>query len=272
LPSVSLRKEKAKLEEFYFSELIDCFAVYYSPQCRSTGALLKKLLPVYSSTGPMVLHTYHQTEGKGQGLNTWESEAGKNLAFTLALDITNQPGLMIPYNKAIALGVCNAIKELSNTETKIKWPNDIYTAHAKICGMLMESHKESGKTYLIAGIGININQNAWKGDFSATSLTLETEKPWELILVLRHVLKEICSSVHLARTNPEVSELAFQNAIWLLGQWLWLEKEDGTEVEACILGVDGDGRLIFEDKEQNISKMHHGQVKISKKNPIFLKG
>ena len=58
-----------------------------------------------------------------------------------------------------AVCVVEAIKELTGTDTKIKWVNDIYLDGKKLCGILTEavSDFETGTvSNIIIGIGINL--------------------------------------------------------------------------------------------------------------------
>lgn len=266
-----MRKETTKLAEFYFTEIIDCFSVYYSPQCPSTGALAKEAVQQYTGVGSVLVYTFHQTEGKGQGNNKWESEPGKNLAFTLAMDITNKAEWLIGFNKAIALGVKHAIESITEMKTEIKWPNDILINNLKMSGLLMESWKIKDKTYLVCGIGVNVNQIQFSQEFVATSMSNETGEEFELLKVLKEIIKSICYHINLMNING-ISEIDrnFNQVLWMKDQWIWLDSEDGTSLEVKLLAVDDYGRIVFEDKGQHIKHLHHGQVKIAKKNyPIF---
>ena len=68
-----------------------------------------------------------QTKGRGQRGNSWESEKGKNLTFSLLVKPKN---LYIEkqfyLSKTVSLAVVNTLKRYG-LETTVKWPNDIYT-------------------------------------------------------------------------------------------------------------------------------------------------
>jgi BirA family transcriptional regulator, biotin operon repressor / biotin---[acetyl-CoA-carboxylase] ligase len=268
-----LRKETTNLAEFYFTEVIDCFTICYSPQCPSTSALAKDAVIQYPGLGSILVYTFHQTKGRGQGNNKWESEPGKNLAFTLAINVTNTLDLMIGYNKAITLGVRDGIAAVSEMKAEIKWPNDILLNNTKMAGLLMETWKHKDQTYLLCGIGLNINQIVFGGEFSATSLAIETGDSFELLKVLKEVIHCICkyiNNINFSTINYIASD--FNKQLWKLNYWIWFENEDGTVVEGKILEVDEFGRIVFEDKTLKINKLHHGQVKIAKNNFNFFKG
>ena len=101
----------------------------------------------------------HQTAGRGQRGNTWESEAGKNLTFSTvlyptALEVKNQFYLSMIASFSVIYALENYTDGFS-----IKWPNDIYWKNKKIGGILIENELEGGYiVQSIIGIGLNINQ------------------------------------------------------------------------------------------------------------------
>lgn len=105
-----------------------------------------------------------QTAGRGQGQNTWESEAGKNLLFSVktypvGLDARRQFVML----EAGALAVFDVLSGYCGGFT-VKWPNDIYHNDMKISGTLSECtivHGHVGSC--IMGTGININQREFTG-------------------------------------------------------------------------------------------------------------
>ena len=103
-----------------------------------------------------------QTKGKGQRGNHWESEAGKNLTFSIVLYPT-----ALEVKKHFCLSMLAALSciEALGAYTdgfSIKWPNDIYWKDKKIGGILIENELEGGYiVQSIIGIGLNINQEVF---------------------------------------------------------------------------------------------------------------
>lgn len=187
--------------------------------------------------------------------------------MTLAIEVPD-PGLLIQMNKAIALALCVSIEKLTETETKIKWPNDILIFGSKTAGILIETIKTKSKLYLLAGVGVNVNQEKWKGDFQATSLRNETDHNWELIEVLREIVSNI--SHYIIDIKDKIMP-EFNSRIWKLNDWVLLTMDGKADFRAKILGIDDSGRLLFEDNAQKVNKKHHGEVRISKNNSDFSK-
>jgi BirA family transcriptional regulator, biotin operon repressor / biotin---[acetyl-CoA-carboxylase] ligase len=112
----------------------------------------------------LILFAEHQTAGRGQRGNRWESAAGKGLWLSILLrpkiDIDNSPRLTAWAAKAVS----EAIRHEFSLETMIKLPNDIRIDGRKVAGVLVEMRAQEKAPHLaIVGIGINVNQSL--GDF-----------------------------------------------------------------------------------------------------------
>lgn len=112
-----------------------------------------------------VVTARNQRSGRGQRGNSWESEPGSNLTFTMLLRPSIAAVVQFSLSEAVALSVCDMLDKLCGVECKVKWPNDIYTGDKKICGILI-SHSLSGRhiNYSVVGMGININQKVFHSD------------------------------------------------------------------------------------------------------------
>lgn len=114
----------------------------------------------------------HQTAGRGQGTNHWESEAGQNLLFSImvrpeALPVQRQFVML----EAGALAIKDVLEEYAGGIT-IKWPNDVYWHDKKISGTLSECTVSRGMTgRCIIGTGININQQEFT-DYAPNPVSL----------------------------------------------------------------------------------------------------
>ena len=120
-----------------------------------------------------------QTKGRGQHTNTWETEPGQNLTFTIVLkDLQILPSEQIAISQITALSVVEFL-EMHDISARIKLPNDIYVGTKKICGILIENSICSNKiSWSIVGVGINVNQTTFPSSLpNPTSILLETATP-----------------------------------------------------------------------------------------------
>lgn len=106
-----------------------------------------------------------QTEGKGQRGNTWESETGKNILFSIVVYPTALEAQKQFYLSMLtAIAIVDALGKYTDGFS-IKWPNDIYWKDKKIAGILIENELQ-GK-YIeqsIIGVGLNVNQEVFLSD------------------------------------------------------------------------------------------------------------
>lgn len=119
----------------------------------------------FDSLDPLVVVADYQTAGRGCGINTWESERGKNLLFSMLIHpeqmaVSKQFHISMAISMAIVEALGQYIGDLS-----IKWPNDIYWRNAKICGILIENRIcGSMLKDCIIGVGVNVNQREFHSD------------------------------------------------------------------------------------------------------------
>src|SRR5207302_10629668 len=108
----------------------------------------------------LVLFAEHQTAGRGQRGNRWESAAGKGLWFSILL----RPEINISESGQLTVWAIEAISDVIRTEFSIepaiKLPNDIQIHGRKVAGVLVEMRAQEKAPHLaIVGIGINVNQS-----------------------------------------------------------------------------------------------------------------
>ena len=108
----------------------------------------------------LVVFAEHQTAGRGQRGNRWESPAGKGLWFSILLrpkiDLASSPRITAWAAEAISGAIQN---EFSLTPA-IKLPNDVQLDGRKVAGVLIEMRAQEKAAHLaIAGIGVNVNQS-----------------------------------------------------------------------------------------------------------------
>ena len=128
-------------------------------QTGSTNDAILQIANANSKEG-LVVFAEHQTAGRGQRGNRWESAAGKGLWFSILLrpkiDLASSPQLTAWAAEAVSGAIQN---EFSLTPT-IKPPNDVQIEGRKIAGVLVEMRAQEKAAHLaIAGIGVNVNQS-----------------------------------------------------------------------------------------------------------------
>lgn len=100
-----------------------------------------------------------QSHGRGRKGRIFYSPDNAGTYFSILLRPNLHFSESLYITTAAAAAVTEAIKQLYNIDTEIKWVNDVYYKGKKICGILTEAHidMESGTIdYAALGIGINI--------------------------------------------------------------------------------------------------------------------
>ena len=98
---------------------------------------------------PVLVLAAHQTGGRGRASNRWWSAPGA-LTFSLVLD-AHHVGLPDQRWPQIALAAGAAVgeaieKTIPQAAVRLKWPNDVYLAGKKTCGILVEARQRTGTT------------------------------------------------------------------------------------------------------------------------------
>ena len=224
-------------------------------ETHSTNSYLRELImrEKEQPEGTVVITDY-QTAGRGQKGNSWESERGKNLTFSILLHPNHiPPGKQFILSQLISIAIVGVLKKYDRHFT-IKWPNDIYWKEKKIAGMLIEGDLTgSSLSNAIIGIGININQRHFKSDApNPVSLTQITGKEHNLSELLEKILDRIVDEYN--KYTPDNEEEIRQKYMALLfrnkGVYPYLY---GEEIfNASIEGIEPNGQLILKKENGSI--------------------
>ncbi|MBR1427138.1 MAG: biotin--[Paludibacteraceae bacterium] len=220
------------------------------------------------------LYTFHQTAGRGQAGNSWESEAGKNLLFsTLLQSPAVAPAQQFRLNMAISL----AVTDILPTEVCIKWPNDIYAGDRKLCGILIETLL-SGATirHAIAGVGLNVNQTEWKSDApNPISLKQLTGKDYDLHLLMGQAQEAIASRMVMLREEPNELRREYMARLYRREGWHPYVLRDvsiapsmpvmGEQQQGMLMAqfedIDEQGQLVLRHEDGSVHAYHFKQIR-----------
>lgn len=124
--------------------------------------------PMMPDVDFLFVATDYQTAGKGQGVNHWESERGKNLLFSVkCMPWRVKASEQFLLLQTVSVAVCRVLRQMLGDSDKclIKWPNDIYYGDRKMSGTLSECTIKGGMVNeFIGGVGINVNQMTFISD------------------------------------------------------------------------------------------------------------
>jgi BirA family transcriptional regulator, biotin operon repressor / biotin---[acetyl-CoA-carboxylase] ligase len=128
-------------------------------QTGSTNDAILQIANANSKEG-LVVFAEHQTAGRGQRGNRWESAAGKGLWFSILL----RPKIDLASSRRLttwaAEAISGAIQEEFSLAPTIKLPNDVQIDGRKVAGVLVEMRAQVKAAHLaVAGMGVNVNQS-----------------------------------------------------------------------------------------------------------------
>lgn len=205
----------------------------------------------------------YQTAGRGQGTNTWESEAGCNLLFSIK---THPEGLPASRQfvmlEAMALAIKDCLSEYTDDIT-IKWPNDVYWRDMKISGTLSEC-TVSGRQIAdcISGTGININQRSFAGNapnpVSLYNITGHDTDREEVLRILTGNVRKYLSMVD-AGLYDEIDRM-YAAAMYRREGMFAYRDADGL-FAAEIERIDPDGHLLLRRDDGRQSRYAFKEVK-----------
>ena len=224
-------------------------------EAESTNSYAIRLLSQQRPENGTVIITDHQTRGKGLDTNSWESEKGKNLTFSIILYPGFTADQQFVFNKAISVGIYDFLKtELPEHTIAIKWPNDIYISNKKACGILIQNSVIGNKLdYVVVGIGLNVNQTIFKSNApNPVSLQAATGKDYDLEFLLGKLLKSIFK--RYAQVKPETKQIIeneYHKALYQLMEWNeYIIKSN--KLNARITGTNDYGQLQLETETGEI--------------------
>ena len=191
----------------------------------------------------------YQTAGRGCGTNTWESERGKNLLFSLLLHPENLPANeQFQISMAISLAIVDALGQLVG-DLSIKWPNDIYWRNGKLAGILIENTlKGSFVKDSVVGVGLNVNQREFRSKApNPVSLWQITGQETDCEQLLRAILQAFDNLIDTRESAPSVPFKArYMKMLYRRKGFHPYTDKDGAFM-AEIAGIEDDGHLLLTD-------------------------
>ena len=226
-------------------------AVFVFKKMASTNAECKN--PCYAHGDAVV--AVEQTAGRGQRGNVWSSKAGENLTFSLVWEadfVAAKEQFRI--SEAVALALVDTLAGYG-IEAQIKWPNDIYVGHKKICGILIEHDlgPQARLARTIVGIGLNVNQTQFEDWIpNPTSIALLTGERKGTNDVFGDLYEALERRFGQLKESPEEVQRDYLAHLYRLDRPATYALPNGKQFRATIRDVKPTGELIVEHEEESI--------------------
>ena len=228
--------------------------ILHFDEINSTNVYLYDKISEKNDISDAVVVASHQSAGRGMDKNKWESEAGKNLLFSIALNVNFlEAENQFKISQAVSVAIIETLSQfIDNQGLYIKWPNDIYFGDKKLAGMLIQNNIEGRMMGIsIIGIGLNVNQIEFSKDIpNPISLKQISLKDFDLDELLDAMIVKIKSSVESLRSKENQDKI---NEKYILKSYrfgIWADYFYHNQVKSMIInGFDKYGRLLLHDKE-----------------------
>lgn len=236
--------------------------IIHLSETASTNKYLRERLQTERLEEGSAVYADRQTAGRGQTGNSWESEPGANLTFSVVI-----------YPECIPAGdqfLISQIASLSVKETlerhtagiTVKWPNDVYWEDKKICGMLIENDL-SGKEICcsILGIGINLNQHVFRSDApNPVSLAQITGREYDIEEEL-HAFLHIFYDYYLLLLKGGFDTIRRRYKAALYRKEGYAKYADAAGAfDACIYDIEPAGHLLLQLPDGEIRRYAFKEV------------
>lgn len=193
-----------------------------------------------------------QSAGRGRNNRNWKSEKGENLLFSLLI---KDKALIDKFSCLSVISAFSIIKALNLEHLSIKWPNDIYYKDSKLCGILLEAVTRNEIECLIIGIGLNVNQREFVGEYkrTPTSLYQITNQSQDIRLLKDKIFNQIYSDFMKVKEGYD-----FYNDIkeydYLKDRKVYAEINNEVQ-QIKVIGIDSDYSLkvLKDNKIYNLS-------------------
>jgi len=233
----------------------------YIDELSSTNEELLNNKTRYKYSGTVLL-AEKQSQGHGRKNRIWQSNMGQNLTFSILL--CNEYLLNININHLNLLAsvvVSNAVENLHQLRTELKWPNDVLINGNKIAGILTETSVQGKKIErAVIGIGLNVNQTNFQGEFNYPPSSLKIKLKYEIDreILLAEILNLFEEEFIRLQKSPATILDEWRGKCRMIGDRITIVQDEKTK-KGIFHDIDENGFLILKQNDV-FEKIHFGDV------------
>lgn len=179
-PAAALLDARAILEQLHIRKPIECIVLR---TVDSTNAEAKRRLRA-GTKPPFLVAADAQTAGRGRLGRDFYSPAGDGVYLSIACPLFGTESDALRLTTMASVAVASAIEALTGLHPGIKWVNDLYLDHKKICGILCEGICDPAATtrWAVVGIGLNLRSSGFPEGIADVAGALGTNVPREAFI------------------------------------------------------------------------------------------
>lgn len=230
----------------------------YFESIGSTMTEAARLAVLGAPHGTIVL-AEEQTAGLGRLGRSWQSDAELGIYCSILLRLSIPPGMLPIINLVLGLATTEAIQKSTHVACDLRWPNDVLINGRKVAGILAQLFENC----VIAGIGINVNQESFAQDLRtpATSLRIESggqiQSRDNIVINLMEAVDAFCSMLKTQGAESIIRAFTLASS-YALDRRVLIEDDGRKGVTA---GLDENGFLLVRFDSGRIERIAAGGVR-----------
>ncbi len=226
----------------------------------STNTLLKQMALDGKSEGEVII-ALSQTAGRGRYDRKFYSDQG-GIYMSILLRPKTTPNTAI-LTAATAVAVSDAIEEIANKTTQIKWVNDILIDSKKVCGILCEGGIIGDSSFIVVGIGINAcpTENGFNAEIKNVATTVfDAMSP----TLCEKLTAKVIDNVFYQYKNIEKLEFlnTYRQKNVVLGEKVNILKQGKIIDSGTALAIDDNCHLIVQLSNGVTTTLSSGEVSV----------
>ena len=194
----------------------------------------------------LVAFAAEQTAGRGRLDRSWEAPRGSSLLVSALLrNITTEYRPLLV--SAAALAGADAVRELTDLDVRLKWPNDLVVAddgRRKVGGLLAETAGDA----VVVGFGCNVSTPAFPDHLpDATSLALECSTVPSVEELLVAWLVRFDARLEQLRLDRSGLLHALASHSATIGKRVRVQRVGATDLVGKAVALTEQGHLLVDD-------------------------
>ncbi|OLD04147.1 biotin--[acetyl-CoA-carboxylase] ligase [archaeon 13_1_20CM_2_54_9] len=233
--------------------------ILHFEQVESTNTLAYRLAEENAADWTVVSAAV-QTKGRGRFGKTWESVRG-GLWFSVIL----RPQVPVDTIRHLQFlagnSVCEGVEKNVDAAVLLKWPNDLILNAHKLGGILLES-KVIGRnpSFVVLGIGVNVNQPKEELPGGATSIFASTGRMTNLGKLLASILEGLRENYGML-VEPDDLLKKWWERCQHRSRTVQVENPGGI-IRGVNVGIDGRGYLVVKALDGSVETVEDGTLRI----------
>lgn len=205
-----------------------------------------------------------QLNGRGRKNRKWYSVKDQNLTFSILLRRKFDQKKINMMNFCASMAIAHSMENLYQFKINLKWPNDVLVGQEKIAGILIESSSKGNQIdKVVIGIGINVNQSIFQGQYNIapTSVRQELGHDVERERLLSEILNNFEILLEKAYEAPEQLMEDWKSRCRMLGERIVVSDEEMSK-SGIFEDLDESGFLVLRTDNRTTEKIYFGDVSL----------